>query len=149
MQRHGRTKLLMVISGMCLGVLLLTPAGAHVTGSFRHLWRDHIKPRLASRGTLNASGNPVNWTKLKNVPKGLADGDDAVGPRGPEGLLSTFDDVRGLSCTRQGRTGSIHIFYADDGNAPLACLYNAAIGEISPTAWEMGAGGVSPGGHLY
>jgi hypothetical protein len=62
---------------------LLSPAGAHVTSSFRHLWRDHIKPKIATPGTINAARNPVDWTKLKSVPPDFADGvDDAAGGGG-------------------------------------------------------------------
>ena len=64
---------------------LLPQAGAHVTDSALHLWRNHIKPRLASPGKTNDPKNPVHWTKLKGVPEGFADGDDEVGARGPEG----------------------------------------------------------------
>jgi hypothetical protein len=32
---------------------------------------------LATPGTINEAGNPVDWTKLKGVPGGLADGTDA------------------------------------------------------------------------
>jgi hypothetical protein len=32
---------------------------------------------LATAGTINASANPVHWTKLKGVPSGFGDGDDA------------------------------------------------------------------------
>jgi hypothetical protein len=33
---------------------------------------------LASPGTINGAGNPVDWTKLKGVPDGLADGIDRL-----------------------------------------------------------------------
>ena len=55
-----------------------------MTDSFRHLYREHIKPKLASSGTINRSSNPVHWSKLKGVPGGLADGSDATGVRGYE-----------------------------------------------------------------
>ena len=62
--------------------LSIGPAGAHVTRSFRHLWDAHIAPILASEGVVNSPDNPVDWTKLKNVPSEIADGDDSVGPPG-------------------------------------------------------------------
>jgi hypothetical protein len=66
-----------VAAAMLLGIILLAPgARAHVGGTFSHLWNQHIKPRLATPGTLNAAGNPVDWTKLKGVPAGFADGQD-------------------------------------------------------------------------
>jgi len=71
--------ILSTVLGILIGVMLVSPAGAHVTTSFAHLWTDHIKPRLATPGTLNAGANPVDWTKLKGVPAGFADGVDGVG----------------------------------------------------------------------
>ena len=59
----------------------LTPAGAHVTDSFSHLWDNHIKPELSQPGSINKPANPVHWTKLKGVPKGIADGKDAAAPK--------------------------------------------------------------------
>ncbi|MBD3374517.1 hypothetical protein GF406_05710 [candidate division KSB1 bacterium] len=40
----------------------------------------YTKTNLNSSGTINASGNPVDWTKLKSVPSGFADGVDNVNP---------------------------------------------------------------------
>jgi hypothetical protein len=61
-----------LVSIVALTALLASPAGANVTSSFRHLWREHIKPKLAREGTFNAPSNPVDWTRLKNVPLGEA-----------------------------------------------------------------------------
>jgi hypothetical protein len=75
-----------VVATLALAVAVgMTPAGAHVTRSASHLWNDHIKPKLSSVGTINTADNPVDWSKLKNVPADLADGDDAVGPQGEQG----------------------------------------------------------------
>ena len=52
------------------------PVLAHVSDSVSHLWNEHLKPLLATPGTLNSSDNPVDWTKLKGVPAGFADGSD-------------------------------------------------------------------------
>jgi hypothetical protein len=153
MRRLARTRLSLFMLGVLTGLLLLSPASAHVTDSSQHLWTDHIRPRLASPGSLNASGNPVDWTKLKNVPHGLADGDDAVGPRGPEGpegpqgprgpegpagALGSFNEVEGMSCTRGGREGRMHITYASDGDVTLSCLYPAAIVTLNAPSWNVG-----------
>jgi len=72
-------RLVIFVVGAILGLMLVSPAGAHVTSSFLHLWTDHIRPRIANPGTINDAGNPVDWTKLKGVPAGLADGTDEVG----------------------------------------------------------------------
>lgn len=47
--------------------------------SFDHDGRYFSKQQLTNPGTLNANGNPVDWTKLKNVPAGFADGTDDTG----------------------------------------------------------------------
>jgi hypothetical protein len=39
------------------------------------------KAALRSPGTINESTNPVRWSKLNGVPRGLADGTDDIGPR--------------------------------------------------------------------
>jgi hypothetical protein len=39
-----------------------------------------LKTTLAQPGTINTPGNPVDWTKLKGVPGGFADGSDNIGP---------------------------------------------------------------------
>lgn len=50
---------------------------AHDNGTTSHLW-DHFKA-LKQPGTINSDTNPVDWTKLKGVPAGIADGrDDGV-----------------------------------------------------------------------
>lgn len=78
------------IAALVAIAVFIAPAGAHVNGSFRHLWRNHIKPKLATSGSINDPGNPVDWTKLKGVPSDFADGVDDVGGGGggapPSGL---------------------------------------------------------------
>lgn len=56
-------------------------------------------------GTINAVGNPLEWTKLKNVPAGLADGiDDGGGAASwasitgkPAGFADNVDNVNGTA----------------------------------------------------
>jgi hypothetical protein len=40
-----------------------------------------LKASLSSAGTINSATNPVAWSKLRGVPAGLMDGNDAIGPR--------------------------------------------------------------------
>jgi hypothetical protein len=100
--------LVALLAAIGVAGVLLSPAGAHVTGGFRHLWRVHIKPKfatpgsfnnprnpvdwsklkgvpLADAGSINDPGNPVDWTQLKNVPAGLADGTDDTAAGGGGG----------------------------------------------------------------
>ena len=76
------------VLAIVLAMIVIAPgAVAHVGTDFGHLWTQHIKPRIATPGTINAATNPVDWTKLKGVPAGMADGldnavDQAVGTIG-------------------------------------------------------------------
>jgi hypothetical protein len=51
---------------------------AHKTSS-DHDGRYFTESELQTPGTINTVGNPVDWTKLKNVPLGFADGVDDTG----------------------------------------------------------------------
>jgi hypothetical protein len=58
-------------------VSLAVPARGHVTGSFAHLWNDHILPLIQpADANVNQASDPISWTKLRNVPAGFADGSD-------------------------------------------------------------------------
>jgi hypothetical protein len=70
--RESSRTLVLVTAAILAGSVMLTPATAHVTEDFLHLWSDHIRPRLSTPGTLNSATNPVDWTKLKNVPSNVA-----------------------------------------------------------------------------
>ena len=73
------------------------------------------KSTLNAAGTINDVSNPVDWTKLKGVPAGFADGTDNIG--------STADG---------------HSLDADDGN-PVDAVYvnslgNVGVGTTNPQA---------------
>jgi hypothetical protein len=69
---RGISKWVALVSIVVMAAVLASPAGADVTSSFRHLWREHIRPKLAKQGTFNPATNPVDWSRLKNVPIGNA-----------------------------------------------------------------------------
>jgi hypothetical protein len=54
-------------------------AGAFAEASHDHDDRYYTEAELNTGGTINQAGNPVDWSKLKGVPAGLADGIDDVG----------------------------------------------------------------------
>ena len=62
---------------------------------------------LEHPGTINQSGNPVDWTKLKNVPGGLADGVDDAGGAGDGHSLDAADGspVDVVYVSDEGRIG--------------------------------------------
>jgi hypothetical protein len=63
---------------------------------------------LDTPGTINDGGNPVDWTKLKNVPAGFADGTDDEGA---------------------GGSGDGHSLDADDGD-PVDAVYVDSLGNV-------------------
>lgn len=72
-------------------------------GSGDHDGQYFTETELNTTGTLNSGGNPVDWTKLKNVPSGFADGTDDVGggwtDDGTVVRLTTITDNVGIGTT--------------------------------------------------
>jgi len=65
-----------------IAAALVAPAGAHKGGS--HIFKKHVLPKLQNPGTINSPNNPVDWTRLKGVPAGIADGVDDAGAGEPD-----------------------------------------------------------------
>jgi hypothetical protein len=68
-------------------------------GDHVHDGRYFTEGELSTGGVLNAAGNPVDWTRLKGVPGGFADGlDQGVGvPGGASGAIVSALTVRARS----------------------------------------------------
>lgn len=129
----------LLIAGVMVGLLLITPALAHVDG-FRHLWNDHIKPKIANPGTINNANNPVDWTKLKNVPAGFADGVDDAGAGG--GGLGTIT-VRTATVVVDGGSNQNSAYVLDVVTRDC----NPGETAISWSAfWDGDLNGPAPGG---
>lgn len=125
---------LLLVAGLLMTFLLLSPATADVTSSFKHLWNDHIKPKIANPGTINSANNPVDWTKLKGVPSDFADGTDAG--------LGTITPRTGTA-TVQGGAGENGAYILD--SVTVAC--NAGETAISWSAyWDGDLNGAAAGG---
>jgi hypothetical protein len=71
--RLRRAAAIVGLSLLLTGVIAGTAAGGPLT--WQQVW-EQIRPLLSDPGTINASDNPVHWTKLRGVPAGLADGLD-------------------------------------------------------------------------
>ena len=93
-----------LVTGVVIGAFMITPAGAHISESFNHLWNKHIKPKIATPGTINSASNPVDWTKLKGVPDEIADGLDSTG--GPPGPAT---DVQCAGCVTSSDLGTLTV----------------------------------------
>lgn len=140
-----------LVAGLVIGLLLISPAGAHISGSFSHLFNQHIKPKFANPGVINDTDNPVDWTRLKNVPGGIADGvDDTGGPPGPA------SDVQCNGCVTSADVGTITVRTAstavDGGGAEnsayvIASLSRFCVAGEEAISWSgFFDGDLNPGG---
>jgi hypothetical protein len=82
-------------------------ANAFSDTAHHHDERYYPRDSLSASGTINDAANPVDWTRLKNVPAGFADGADDGG----------------------GGVGDGHSLDASDGD-PVDALYVDAEGDV-------------------
>jgi len=66
-------------------------ANAFADSGHVHDDRYYTQDSLSSPGTVNEGANPIDWTKLKNVPAGFADGADDLGGAGDGHSLDAVD----------------------------------------------------------
>ena len=86
---------------------------------------------LASPGTINQAGNPVDWTKLKGVPDGFADGIDRLfGLATADTSGDSTPSVASLSLLSIGAAGAVTITGLED----------AVAGQVL-TIHDVGGGG--------
>ena len=64
---------------------------AYADSGHDHDDRYYTQDELDIAGSINDAGNPVDWTKLKNVPAGFTDGTDDVGGAGDGHSLDAAD----------------------------------------------------------
>lgn len=84
---------------------------------------DGLAAELSTAGTLNDTGNPVDWTKLKSVPSGFADGtDDTGGTSSDVDCTGCVDDVDILD-------GSILSVDIADGTVGSADIAEGGVGS--------------------
>jgi hypothetical protein len=79
-------------SGLDADVLDGLNADAFADSGHAHDGRYYTQNSLSTAGTVNDAYNPVDWTKLKGVPAGFADGTDDAGGAGDGHSLDASDD---------------------------------------------------------
>jgi hypothetical protein len=80
-------------------------------GSADHDGRYYTETELNSAGTINTGTNPVDWTRLKNVPADFADGVDDVGGTATDlacaGCVGSADIAAGAVTASEIATGAV------------------------------------------
>jgi hypothetical protein len=127
--RRGLGRASLAVSLVLIAALFITPAGAHVTDSFNHLWEDHLKPIFGNAGTINDPGNPVHWTKLKNVPNGFADGTD--GGVLASNLLGGYGINKRRSFNKYIFDADLSVHVATDSSTGLICNNGCVEGTLT------------------
>jgi hypothetical protein len=98
---------------------------------------DSLTQLLSDVGTINDSDNPVDWTKLKNVPTGFADGQDDAG-------LTSVSAGTGLSGSG---TGGDPLQIASSYRSPQSCT-SGQVPKWNGTLWACGNDNEGSGGGL-
>jgi hypothetical protein len=104
-------------SGLDADLLDGQHAAAFAAASHNHDDRYYTATELNSAGTINQTSNPVDWTKLKSVPAGFADGTDNVGA----------GDGYSLDAADGNPTDVVYV--ANDGNVGVG-LTNPTLGKL-------------------
>ena len=110
---------LLALSALIVAALI-GPAGAHKSGA--HIWKKHVRPKLQKPGTINTASNPVDWTKLKNVPAAFADGVDDAGAVDPTVTQSRVNGSCGAGSSIRviNEDGTVECETDDAGGAGVA-----------------------------
>jgi hypothetical protein len=95
---------------------------------------------LSTAGTINTPGNPVDWTKLKGVPTGFADGVDDDGNGKVAGLKTALATGDGSA----PNTGDNSVSWQNLGDVPTAFVDgNISFAELTSVSTVLADGAVS------
>ena len=85
---RSKNALSFVLGGAVVGALLLSPAGAHVNDSIRHLWNDHLERKVKNAAEEESI---VKVSAQINVPAGGVTGSRVFCPSGYEAIGGGVD----------------------------------------------------------
>jgi hypothetical protein len=124
-------------SGLDADMLDSLDAAAFADTAHLHDDRYYAKDSLATPGSLNDPANPVDWTRLKNVPDGFADGTDDGGGGGDNHSLDADDGE------------SVDALYVDaDGHVGIGATSPGEKLEVAGTVHSTSGGFRFPDGTL-
>jgi hypothetical protein len=109
-------------SGLDADLLDGQHADAFAPAVHQHDDRYYTETELNSSGSINQAGNPVDWTKLKGVPAGFADGTD-----------NGAGDGYSLDAADGSPTDVVYV--ANDGNVGIG-LTNPTLGKLQVLATD-------------
>jgi hypothetical protein len=105
-------------------------------------------------GSINTPSNPVDWTMLKNVPAGFADGADDVGGSGDGHSLDAVDGSP-VDAVYVDASGNVGIgVTAPEHRLAVSGLSSVSYAQFANTSTGFGAGdgftvGINGGGYAF
>ena len=148
--RLRRAAAILGLSLVLTGAIAGTAAAGPIT--WQQVW-EQIRPLLSDPGTINASDNPVHWTKLKAVPAGLADGLDNGVDRAGFGLkknlvpnLEFAVDTTKIQRRVSGTCPAGQAVQAIAADGTVTCSSGGA-GAVVYQGWDEAADGNEPIGN--
>jgi hypothetical protein len=121
---------------------------ARLGGSFATAYLTEAE--AGASGSINDPGNPLDWTMLKNVPAGIADGDDSGSGSG-DGYSLNADDADPVDAVYVDSNGDVGIgttnpsldlhLHRDAGTLSYLHITNGSTGTTSSDGLRIGLNG--------